>query len=358
MIKFKSLAAIIIIILVMIPFTACTGGSGGNSEVSTEPSSEVSSVESSEQSDVLEKPEETDKTNVRLAVLKGPTGIGAVNLIDKGNGGEALNKYDVTVAGAPDEITSQIIAGEIDIAAVPTNLASVLYNKTEGKVQMLSVNTLGVIYVMSTDPTVDSIESLKGRTIVSAGQGTVAEYALNHILTQNGLDLSSDVTVDYKTEHSEVASLFIAGEAEVVVLPEPFVTQALLQRSEGASVIDLTEAWKAIDGNSELTMGCIIVRKEFAESNPQAVKDFMTEYKESIDAANSDVSTTSELCERYDIIKAAVAEKAIPRCNMVFIDSSQDLQTVVTGFLQVLFDANPESIGKNMPGEDFFYINE
>lgn len=354
--KFKTIALLMIILLIMVPFTACSG----DSEKGDIPSQET--PVDSQVPEAPQKPEQPDKTNINLAVLKGPTGIGAVNLIDKAEGEQALNNYTLTLAGAPDEVTAKIISGEIDIAAVPTNMASVLYNKTEGKVQILGLNTLGVLYLVGTDNTIASLEdiqngALNGKTIISAGQGSAAEYALDYILSSNGLSVGTDVTVDYKTEHSEVMALLLAGEADIAVLPEPFVTQVLNENPD-VNVIGLTEAWDAVSDGSQLAMGSIVVRKEFAEENRQAVKDFLTEYKESIEMANSDIDTTAQLCERYDVIKAVVAEKAIPRCNIVYMDSNDNFQDVVTGFLQVLFDYNPASIGGSMPADDFFYVND
>lgn len=367
--KLKGLSVLLIMIMIMIPFVSCTSNDGGGSddEVSSQTPSDsaLDEVSNPQEDDTEEyvappRPDDSGKTMVRLGVLKGPTGIGAVNLIDKGAASMALNGYDVTLAGAPDEITSQILAGEIDIAAVPTNLASILYNKTEGQVQMLAINTLGVIHMLST--VVENIEDLPGHTIVMAGQGTVNEYAVRHILYMNGINPDEDVTLEFKTEHSEVASLFLAGEADVVILPEPFATQAITQKpNDGLEdilfVTDLSAEWDKVEETSKLAMGCVVVRKDFADNNLQAVKDFLTEYKESIDLANNDIETTAQLCERYDIIKSSVAQLAIPGCNMVYIDSTGDMQGVITGFFEVLYHANPESIGGNIPGEDFFFIN-
>lgn len=300
------------------------------------------------------------REDVSIGLLAGPTGVGAAKLLDDNAAGKTANNYTATVFNAPDEVTAKVISGELDIAAVPTNLAAVLYKKTEGKVKLAALNTLGVLYVLTAQgTTVASVADLKGKTVYSSGQAAVPEYVLNFILDSNGV--RNDVEVVYEAEHDAVIADLASGKAQIAVLPEPKVTAALTQ-VEGASVaLDLTEEWdKAValkGGNSVLSMGCVIVSSSFAEQHKAALDAFLDEYKASIeymsDAANLD--SAAALCETYGIIpKAAVAKKALPNCALTFI-SGAEMKTQIAGFYQILFDYNPASVGGTLPDEDFYY---
>lgn len=295
------------------------------------------------------------KTTIRLATLKGPTGLGMLKLMSDNDSGTTSNKYEFMLAGAPDEIVSKITTGEIDAAAVPTNLAATLYNKTNGKIQMAAVNTLGVLSVVTNGENITSIKDLKGKTVYSSGQGSTPEYALNYILSQNGLEVGKDVKVEYKAEHAELATLLISGKAKIAVLPEPFVTQVTTKSKDVKIALDVTKEWnKAAGDKSVLTMGCLIVRKDFAEKNKDAFNKFLEEYKASSEFTNSSVEQAAALSEQYGIMPAAVAKKAIPNCNIVYIDGSE-MMTKIPDFLNVLFKANPKSVGGKLPGDDFYY---
>ena len=301
------------------------------------------------------------RADVSIGLLAGPTGVGAAKLLDENAAGETANNYKSTVFNAPDEVTAKIISGELDLAAVPTNLAAVLYKKTEGKVKLAAINTLGVLYVLTAQGTdVSSVADLKGRTVYSSGQGAVPEYVLNFILEANGV--KDDVEVVYEAEHDAVIADLAAGKAQIAVLPEPKVTAALTQ-VEGASVaLDLTAEWDkaaALSGKTDsvLSMGCVVVRSAFAEEHKDALDAFLAEYEASIrymsDAANLD--DAAALCETYGIIpKAAVAKKAIPNCGLTFV-SGAEMKTQISGFYQILFDYNPASVGGALPDEEFYY---
>jgi NitT/TauT family transport system substrate-binding protein len=296
-----------------------------------------------------------EKTTIRLATLKGPTGLGMLKLMSDNDAGSSANKYEFTLVSAPDEIVSKITTGEIDAAAVPTNLAATLYNKTNGKIQMAAVNTLGVLSVVTNGENITSIKDLKGKTVYSSGQGSTPEYALNYILSQNGLEVGKDVTVEYKAEHAELATLLISGKAKIAVLPEPFVTQVLTKNKDVKIALDVTEEWNKVAGDkSVLTMGCLIVRKDFAEKNKDAFNKFLDEYKASSEFTNPSVEQAADLSEKYDIMPAAVAKKAIPNCNIVYLDGSE-MKTKIPDFINVLFKANPKSVGGKLPGDDFYY---
>ncbi len=296
-----------------------------------------------------------EKTTIKVAALKGPTGLGMLKLMSDNDAKTAANNYQFSIVSAPDEIISKISSGEIDVAAAPTNLAATLFNKTSGKVQLAALNTLGVLSIVTNGETISSIKDLKGKTIVTSGQGAIPEYALNYILKQNGLEVGKDVKVEYKAEHAEVATLVISGKAKIAMLPEPFVTQVTTKSKTSKVALDITKEWDTVvNSKSVLTMGCLIVRKDFAEKNKDAFNKFLDEYKASADYTNADAEAAAALSEKYDIMPAAVAKKAIPNCHIVYIDGA-DMKSKTADFLDVLFKANPKSVGGKMPGEDFYY---
>jgi NitT/TauT family transport system substrate-binding protein len=301
--------------------------------------------------------EPAQKIDINIGGLKGPTSLGMLKLMEDNEAGTAANNYNFTIAGAPEEITAKLINGELDIAAVPTNLASVLYNKTEGELEILALNTLGILYVVEagTEPTITSIEDLKGKTIYSTGQAAVPEYALNYILKGNNLEPGTDVTIEYKSEHSELAALMAAGEAQFAVLPEPFVTAAMKQNPNMTVVLNLTDEWAKVAGkDSVLAMGAIVARKDFVSANKANIDAFLDEYKASTEYTNANVEDAAVLSEKYDIIPAPVAKDAIPKCNIVYIDGAE-MKTDMQGFLKILYDFNPKAIGGKLPADDFYY---
>lgn len=290
-----------------------------------------------------------EKAVINIGLLKGPTGMGAAQLLENDKNGTANADYNLTLAGAPDVLQSALINGSLDMAALPTNVAAVLHGKTEGKVQLLAVNTLGVIYLMTNNENIKTISDLQGKTILSAGQGTTTEYVLNYILSENGL---TDVTVEYAAEHAEVITKAVSDGYEVILLPEPFVTQMKAQDAGYSVAIDLTKEWNAL-GGKELTMGCIAVRKEFAENNPEAVKAFLKDYEASVNAVNADPAAAGTIIESFEIAKAAVASKAIPNCNIVFMTGDEMISNV-SDYLNVLFTSNPKAVGGAVPAADFY----
>ncbi len=297
-----------------------------------------------------------DKTDIKIAVLKGPTALGALRIMDLAEKGQGSDNYSFTLAGSPDEILGSIIKGEFDIAAVPTNVASVLYNKTEGEVQILALNTLGVLYCVENGETVNSVADLKGKTLYCVGQGATPEYALKYLLTKNGLDPEKDLSIEYKAEAAEAAALLAEGEG-IAVLPQPFVTAAMAKNDKLRIAFDFNEEWEKLGENSAITMGCVLVQKKFAEENPEAVERFLKAYEESVNFANSEetLPQAAELAVKYGVIPAApIAEKAIPKCSIVFI-AGDEMKNVAGQFLNILFEANPASVGGKLPQEDFYY---
>ena len=295
-----------------------------------------------------------EKVNVNLATLKGPTGIGMTWLLDSADKGEALNNYTYTIAAAPDEITGKLVNGSIDIAALPTNAAANLYQKTEGKVKLLSLNTLGVLYILENGEKVNSVSDLKGMTIGASGQGAVPEFALNYILTENGIDLEKDVEIKWFDEHSELATQMLTGKVNVAIVPEPFVTTITMQDENIRVALNVTEEWENV-ADCILSMGCIVVRTEFAEKNPKAVENFLNEYQISVDKTNNNIDETADLCVNYEIVaKKPIAIAAIPRCNIVNI-TGDDMKDQIKGFYDLLFNFKAGLIGGALPDENFYY---
>ena len=288
--------------------------------------------------------------------LVGPTGVGLVGLMQDQEDGKTDVDYTFTLETAPDSVVAKVSSGEVDIAAVPTNLASSLYNKTSGGVKMLAINTQGVLYVVENGETISSVADLKGKTIYSTGQGANPEYVLRYLLTQNGLDPDTDVTIEFLTENEELAAKLVKGEAEVALVPEPLCTTVLTKNENLRVALSVNDEWAAIGEGSSLLMGCVIARTEYIEAHPQAVKTFLKEYGASIEKAQSDVSGTAELCEKFGVIAAkAIAEKALPRCNLTF-PFGADMKPAIEGYFEVLFDANPKAIGGKLPDDAFYYV--
>lgn len=303
---------------------------------------------------------QAEPVDVNVMALKGPTAMGMVKLMDDADSGNVdTENYSFEIAASADEVTPKLIQGETDIAAVPANLASVLYNKTEGQIQVLAVNTLGVLYIVENGDSIHSVSDLAGRTIYASGKGSTPEYALNFTLEKNGLTPGTDVTIEWKSEHSECVSALAQDPEGIAMLPQPFVTTAQAKNPNLKVALDLTEEWDKVMENEEtkssLLTGVVVVRKEFAEENPEAVEDFMDRYADSVKYVNDNVEEAAKLVGNYDIVTEDVAVKAIPECNIVCI-TGEDMKEQLSGYLAVLKDANPESIGGELPGDDFYYI--
>ncbi len=306
------------------------------------------------------EPQQPDDTpapaEVNLYVLSGPTGIGTMNLWAAADAGETQNTYHITMPGANDEVVAAISNGDADIAAVATNLAATLYNKTSGGVTVLAVNTLGVLSLLGSGQEIASIADLAGKTIYAPGQGANPEYILRYVLTGNGLDPDKDVTIRFVGEGSELLTVWQTDPEAVIMAPQPVATSILMQNENARTLFNMTDEWDRVSGgDSTLMMGCVIVRNEFLQENPGAVALFLQEYAASIEKAQSDVEGTAALCEQYGLIpKAALAQKAIPSCGLTFVTGAE-MKSALSGYLQVMFDADPKSVGGAMPGDDFYY---
>ena len=292
--------------------------------------------------------------DINVAVLKGPTAIGMVRLMSSTESGAAKNNYHFTVAGTADEITASIIKGDIPVAAVPCNLAATLYNKTKGGVTVCAVNTLGVLYILDTGDSVQTLADLKGKTIYATGAGTTPEYTLRHLLSKAGIDPDKDVTITFVSEASEAAAKIAASDEEVIaMLPQPYVTIAKSKKEGTRVAIDITAEWEKVTGETLVT-GVIVANTAWLKDHDEAFKTFLGEYKESTAFATEHVDEAAELVEHFDIFKAAVAKQAIPQCNIVCYTGAE-MKKAVSDYLKVLFDANPKAVGGALPGDDFYY---
>lgn len=308
-----------------------------------------------------------EPVNVRVAALKGPTAMGMVKMMKDSDekmaqitdsseayDGESGNLYNFTLAASADEVTPGLMQGELDIACVPANLASVLYNRTEGGIVTLAVNTLGVLYIVENGNAVASMADLAGKTIVASGKGSTPEYALRYLLTENGIDPDTGVTIDWKSEHSECVASLASGAATIAMLPQPFVTVAQTQLPDLRVALDLTEEWDALDNGSALLTGVVVARADFVKEHPAAVSDFLEQYSASVDWVNANTADAAELIGGYDIVDAAVAEKALPYCNIVCV-AGTEMMDMLSGYLSVLWEQDAESVGGGMPNDDFYY---
>ncbi len=289
-----------------------------------------------------------------IASLKGPTSIGLVKLFSDSDAGSTTNKYNYSIFGTADEITAGLVKGDIDVAAVPCNLASVLYNKTEGEVVIAGINTLGVLYILQKNENIESVEDLKGKTILSTGEGTTPEYTLRYLLSENGIDPDKDVTIQFYSEASEVVSAAATMDSAVLMLPQPYVTVATNNDSSISVALDVTKEWEKLDEDSTVVTGVVVARKSFINEHPDQFNAFLDEYMLSADFANTNVDDCAQLLESFDIFKAAIAKTAIPACNVTFI-TGDEMKLKVMGYLTVLYNQNAKAVGGKLPAEDIFY---
>lgn len=292
-----------------------------------------------------------EKTNVYMIV--GPTGIGAVSLLEKSSAEtpDTKGNYHFELV-EQSEITAKITNHEADIAALPTNVASTLYAKNKGEIVVLAVNTLGVLYILDVTGEINSVSDLSGKKIYSTGQGANPEYILKYILEKNGVD---DAEIEFLSDNSELATKMISGDVQIALVPQPVATQVTVKNPNVKIALDMTKEWEKVGGDSALMMGCVVTTKEYLENHKKEVNTFLDEYKASIESVLSDIENAASLCEKHGIIaSAAIAKKAIPYCNLCFI-TGDEMEKALSGYLGVLFEANPASVGGALPDSDFYY---
>lgn len=296
---------------------------------------------------------------IRVGSLKGPTSMGLVFLMEMSENGKTANNYEFTMVTAADELLPKVISGELDMALLPANVASVLYNRMDGAISVIDINTLGVLYVVTADDSIQSMADLKGRTIYMTGKGTTPDYVFRYLLSENGLS-DSDLTLEYKSEPTEVAALLQQEDGAVGVLPQPFVTVACAQNKDLKIPLDLTAEWdktqKSSPSPSRMVTGVTVVRNDFLEKEPEAVKIFLSEHEKSAAYTKEQTQKAAELVVKTGIIeKAPIAELALSKCNITCITGTQ-MKDALSGYLQVLYDQDPKSVGGELPGDEFYYL--
>ncbi len=330
----KKLLSLTIAIIMMLAVSAC----GKSDTTSSQP----------------QKAETYKGMDMTVACLKGPTGVGMVNLMDQNEQKKTENNYDFTIANSADEISGKIVSGEINIASVPTNLAVKLYNKTQGKIRLLSVNTLGVLSIIENGEAVSSIEDLRGKIVYSTGEGSNPEYILKYLLKENNLDPEKDLTLTFVATNDELVSALVSGKCDCAMVPEPAATTVLTKKETLRRALSVTDEWNKI-AKTDLMMGCVVALDTFVEANKPQVDKFLEEYKASVDFANKNTEDCAKLCEKYEIIpSAAVAQSAIPECNVKFV-TAKDAQKPLDAYYNILLSFDPTSIGGKLPEANFYY---
>lgn len=350
----KTLSLLMAFAVTAAVLSGCAKGGAENPQA-TSVSEKESTSETAEETSKAQEP--ADRYTLKIGSLKGPTSMGLVKLMDQSEKGNAEGSYDFTMVTAADELLGKIVSKELDVALVPANMASIIYNKTNHEVTVLDINTLGVLYGVSADDSIKTAADLKGKTVYLTGKGTTPDYALQHVLKTSGLT-ADDVTLEYKSEAAEVVSILKEKPDAVGLLPQPFVTAAMAQNDSLKMVLDLTKEWDATAGESggSLVTGVTICRNDVIKDHGDAIATFMAEHKESAEFANANVAETAALVAAAGIIeKAPVAEKAIPYCSITYVDGDQ-MKSLLSGYLKVLFDMEPSSVGGTLPADDFYYM--
>lgn len=330
----KRLSALMLAMLLLLSFAACGGNNGG------------------EDSDVTDAPETNYEREVKtkIAALNGPTGLGLAEIK-----ADRSYAYDVEYYSDPQEVGPLLIKGEVDIAALPLNMAANLYKKTDGKIKMLAINTLGVLHVLSKDDSIKSVADLKGKTVYSSGQGATPEYIVNYILRKNGLEPGKDVTIEYKTAHNELATLAVEGSVDICILPEPFASKVLAKNESYKRVLDLTAEWGKVS-SAKLAQGCLVARADYIEQNPEIIKEFMSFYEASVNFVNNENNAGAVFLAKNGYFDTPqLAADTIPNCNIVFITGEEMKKTATENFT-VLFEANPASVGGEIPADALYYL--
>ncbi len=336
-IKMKKILAILLTMTLLFSLTACNKKEDKKDDSKTDKSNSSSYT----------------PVDMKIAYMTGPTGIGMAKLNADAENDKTKNNYTFEVAATANEFKDDFIAGNINIASVPTNVAASFYNETGGKIRMLAVNTYGVLSIVENGNSIKSIKDLKGKTIYSTGKDQNPEYILNYILEKNDIDPKKDLTIKFVNSDELIAKI-ISGEAKIAMAPEPAATTVLIKNNKLNRVLSINDEWSKVS-DTPLMMGCVIALDSFVKENPKAIEMFLNEYEKSIEFATKNVDKTAEYCEKYGIaVSAAIAKKAIPNSNLCYI-TGNDMKVSVNSYLKVLFDANPDFVGKKIPADDFYY---
>ena len=346
----RKIIAFVLALVMALSMTACAQE---EAQPTTAATAAVETTEVAVETEAAQETEASDVASINVMVLNGTTGFGMASLMDAAAKGEASQNYTFTVETDASNIVAGLVNGSVDIAALPTNAAAAVYNKTQGKVQVLALNTLGVLYLVTDGSvTIESMADLAGATVYAPAQNP--SFIFQHIVEANGL---TDVTIDNTyAQPADLNTAVAAGEVSIAVLPEPMVTVARSQNPDLVVALDLTAEWDKVSEPGSLVQGCVVVRKEFAETYPSAVAVFLEEYGASIEALTTDVEGTAAKIEATGVFaKAAVAAKAIPNCNVCFITGA-DMQAALAEFLNIMHGVAPASVGGAIPGDDFYCI--
>lgn len=295
-----------------------------------------------------------DDTVIKVGALKGPTAIGLMKVMDDFDNQKTDLNYSIEIATAADELLPKMIKGDLDIALVPANVSAILYNKSEGNIKVIDINTLGVLYGVSGDDTIKSFLDLKGKTVYITGQGNTPDYVTQYLLKANNVDIA-EVNIEYKSEATEVAALLKEHPENVGILPQPFVTACCVQNENLKVVLDLTKSWDEINNGSKLVTGVTVARKDFILEHEALVKSFLKAHKESSLFVNENPDKAASIIVNKGIIeKEAIAMKAIPACNITFIDGT-DMKNALSGYLNILYEMDKATVGGKLPDEGFYY---
>jgi len=341
----KKLLALVLSLAMLFALASCAEESTKTTSPGTQPATDTK--------------ETVDSATIRLMALQGPTGMGLAELLHKdkaGSGNRADYDAELVTSAEISNIAAAITKGECDIAAVPINLASTLYAKTKGNVQVLCANTLGVLYLLENGNSVQSAKDLKNKTIYATGKGSTPEYVLRYVLKENGIDPDKDVTLTFVNDHTELASLMAANVYSIGMLPEPNVSVVLSANANFRVALDMTEEWDKVAGEGNtLVQGVFIARKAFVQEHPSLVQAFMDDYNASQKTVNTNVDLGAQyIVEAGILAKEAIAKKAIPGCNITFLEGTS-MKSAVSKCLQVLYEAAPNSVGNALPTDDFYY---
>jgi len=351
----KKILLIALIFIFAMSLMACNQESGEKTEETVEPGEAVEESTETLAEEETEKAIVEEQIKVRVAGLNGPTSIGMIKLFEDYTNPKKNVEITYTNASAPDQLVGKLIQGELDFAAVPTNLAAIIYNKTDGAYQLTNVNTLNVIYILTNGVEIDSIKDLKGKTVHISGKGATPDYMMKYLLNANGLVVDEDVILDFSLDHASLAQALSAGDVEIAVLPQPFVTTVKMNNPDVNVAVDLLDEWEAVAGDALFAMGGLVVRTEFAKEHPEIVKAFLDMYDEGVAYVNKNPKAASLLVEKYGVLpKAKIAELAIPLSNIVYMDA-YEYKDAINEYYQILFDFNKASIGGELPDDEFYY---
>lgn len=345
----KKILLILSIMVSLLLIVSC-----GNKNISKEENK--SKIENSEKKQNKEKNEEI----IRVAAIKGPPAMGFVKLFSDSEAGKSLNKYENKIVATPDEIVALVSKGEVDIASIPSNLASVLYNKTNGKIQVASIMAFGILYVVEhNNENIKNIKDLKGKTIYANGKGATPEIVLNYILKGNGLEPGKDVKIEFKSEAVEVVNALVNDKNGVALLNQPFVTVAQSKNPNIKIAFSIEEEWDKVPNTKKGSQvsGVVIFNKEFAEKNPEKINKFLDEYEQSIKFLNENVEESAKLMEKYGLLPEKVALKAIPATKITFVEGNE-MKEKISEYLKILHSAEPKIIGGKIPNDDFYYLKK